>query len=495
MKFILVVPTWIFIIHVYSLRVFAQDGYKIDVSIKGLSDTTVILGHYQASQLLYPNDTAYLDKYGKGAFEGKTSLHQGLYFLYLPNGHPLDLIIGADQKFSLSTDTTDLYKNFKTKGSDDNKIYIYYIREMGKMNAEMKSLSAKMADSTSTNKDEIKEQIEILLSKRAGMINTIVKQHPGLMVSAFLNSTLELEVPDSLLSDQKAAFFYAKKHYFDNFDISDPRLLYTPLYDSKIKGYLDKMVLQVPDTLNKEIDFIMEKVIGDSSLFRHVLTSLFSKYHKSEIMGMDAVVVHIAEKYLLPKSWWLTEKSMQEINDWTETTKPILIGKTAPDFSLLEIPAGHFKQAANDTALKRYPHVGKRFNIHDLNSEYVVLYFWSPSCSHCKKDVPKMYNVYKNELEGENVRVIAINTLSSEDGKEKWADFINKYHLYDWSNAWYPYDFKYKEDYDIRTTPQVFVLNKNKEIIGKKIGGEQVPELIEAYTRMQSEETGSDLLK
>lgn len=469
----------------YPYNGFAQDGYHINVTIKGLSDTTVILGHYQASQSLYPDDTTYLDANGKGVFEGNKKLRQGLYFFYLPNGHPLQLIIGADQKFSIATDTIDIYKNMEFKGSVDNEIYLDYINKMSKMNREMNDLSDQLKDTThKVNQEKIREKINSLLEDRVKIISDIEKKYPDLMVTAFLNSTLETNPPDSIKEDQAAAYRYIKAHFFDNFDLADSRLFYTPLYDSKIKNYLDKMVIQIPDSLNKEIDYIVQKVIKDSTLFRHVVTSLFSKYHKAEIMGMDAVVVHIGENYIIPKSWWLTEKSMNEIGNWLKTTSPILIGKTAPDFPLLEIPAEHFKKAANDTALKRYPHIGKKYNIHDIEADFIVLFFWSPSCSHCKKEVPRTYAVYKNELKDKNIKFIAINTLSSEDGKEKWVDFVNKQQLYDWPNAWYPYDFKFKEDYDLRTTPQVFVLNRNKEIIGKKIGGEQVPGLIEAYQKL-----------
>jgi thiol-disulfide isomerase/thioredoxin len=487
MKGIKFLPTFFIACIVCTGNIFGQNGYHINLTINGLRDTTVILGHYMASQALYPDDTVKLDRNGKGVFKGNSTLRQGLYFLYLPNGHPIDLIIGTDQKFSVFSDTVDFYKNLETKGSADNEIYLNYIREMSKMNAEMKEYSANLADTSSeTDREKIRENINILIEKRINNINDIVKENPELMVSAFLKGTLEINVPDSIKDDQTASYHYTKEHYFDNFNLSDPRLFYTPLYDSKIKNYIDKMVLQAPDSLIKEIDFIISKVLNDSLLFKHVVTSLFSKYHKSEMMGMDALVVHIGEKYLLPKSWWLSEKSKKEIGEWVNKTEPILIGKTAPDFSLLEIPSEHFKQAADDTTLKRYPHVGKKYNIHSLETDFIVLFFWSPSCSHCKKEVPKMYEAYKKDLKGKNVKVLAINTLSSEDGKEKWVDFVNKHQLYEWPNAWYPYDFKYREDYDLRTTPQIFVLNKDKEIIGKKIGGEQVVGLIEAYEKVYS---------
>jgi hypothetical protein len=40
----------------------------------------------------------------------------------------------------------------------------------------------------------------------------------------------------------------------------------------------------------------------------------------------------------------------------------------------------------------------------------------------------------------------------------------------------YSYDFKLK--YDVLSTPQIFILDENKKIIAKKIGPEQVEEIL-----------------
>ena len=120
-------------------------------------------------------------------------------------------------------------------------------------------------------------------------------------------------------------------------------------------------------------------------------------------------------------------------------------------------------------------------NISEVKSDIMVLFFWEADCSHCKKAVPDLYKHYKDTLESMGVKILAISTLFGEEGKEKWVDFVNKHKLYDWINAWNPYDYNYKVLYDIRSTPQVFILNDKKEIIAKRIGTEQVAEVIQLY--------------
>jgi thiol-disulfide isomerase/thioredoxin len=474
----------------FTSMINAQKGYDIKVDIKGLSDTSIILGHYFASQSLYPDDTVLVDRAGNAEFKGDKKLDQGLYFVFMPNGTYFEILLGDDQTFEVTTDTSDYVKNLAIKGSVDNELFLDFQRYMINKQVEMKSLQKQFGDTTLSEKqkEKVKAEIENLLHEKGNKVRNLIKENPGLMVSAFLGATLEVDVPSDIKADKQAAYEYAKAHYFDNFDLSDRRLLYTPLYEGKMNNYLDNMVLQIPDSLNKEIDFIIDKAINDSAIFRYVLITLFNKYAKSQIMGMDAVQVHIADKYYIDKAWWSDEKFITDLKERVETLKPLLIGQVAPNMQLRVVPTEHFKQAANDTTLKKYPHAGSFMNIHDVDADYTVLVFWEPTCSHCKKVIPKLHTIYKNELKDQNVKVLAVCTQFGEDGKEKWVDFVNNHQLYDWINAWNPYDYKYKVVYDIRSTPQIYVLNKDKEIIGKKLGPENVPELIEAYKKIKKKE-------
>lgn len=474
----------------FSALLNAQSGHKIKVNIKGLSDTTIILGHYFASQSLYPDDTVYVDKSGSGIFTGDDKLQQGLYFVFMPNGNYFELLMGDDQHFEVSTDTADYVKNLVVKGSIDNELFLEFQQYMIKKQVEMKDLQEQFKDTTlnEKQKEKLKAEINELLKEKGSKIRSLAQENPDLMVTTFLKATLEVDIPDDIKSDRQAAYEYAKTHYFDNFDLSDSRLLYTPLYEGKMNSYLDNMVIQIPDSLNKEIDFIVDQSLSDSAIFRYVLITLFNKYAKSQIMGMDAVQVHLADQYYIEKAWWSDEKFIIDLRERVDILKPLLIGKIAPDEQLRVIPAEHFIKAANDTALKKYPHAGAFMNLHDVQAEFIVLLFWEPTCSHCKKVVPKLHNIYQNELKDKNIEVLAINTLFGEDGKEKWTDFVNKNELYDWINVWNPYDYKYKVDYDIRSTPQIYVLNSKKEIIGKKLGPENIIELIEAYKKIKKKE-------
>ncbi|MGG2383084.1 TlpA family protein disulfide reductase, partial [Salmonella enterica] len=64
------------------------------------------------------------------------------------------------------------------------------------------------------------------------------------------------------------------------------------------------------------------------------------------------------------------------------------------------------------------------------------------------------------------------------DDVKKWTDFIRTNNL-DWINVADPYrqnNFRY--EWDIQSTPQIYILDQNKNIRAKRIGAEQIEDFI-----------------
>jgi hypothetical protein len=64
--------------------------------------------------------------------------------------------------------------------------------------------------------------------------------------------------------------------------------------------------------------------------------------------------------------------------------------------------------------------------------------------------------------------------------KEEWLKFIEEQELDNWINGWDPYNqSNYRHYYDIKSTPSIYLLDKNKNIIGKRIDVETVEKILE----------------
>jgi thiol-disulfide isomerase/thioredoxin len=271
---------------------------------------------------------------------------------------------------------------------------------------------------------------------------------------------------------------YTRYHYFDHFDVGDVRLLHTPIYDNKIKKYINRFAPQHPDSLIVACDMLMEKSRADEEVFRYMLITLFNNYAESKMMGMDKVYFHIAEKYYIPEASWSSEEFIKKLEDNFEKSKYTFINDPAQDFELIGLPLEHIHMSEMDTAIKNDPHVGFHFNLYSIPAEYTLLYFWEADCGHCKKSTPKLYEIAEKYKE-QNVKTLAVHVINSVEGKVKWIDFINEYELYNWINCWSPYNNDFRDLYNLQSFPQLFLLDKDKKIVAKMLTPEQADEILE----------------
>jgi thiol-disulfide isomerase/thioredoxin len=83
--------------------------------------------------------------------------------------------------------------------------------------------------------------------------------------------------------------------------------------------------------------------------------------------------------------------------------------------------------------------------------------FWDPECGHCKKATPFVVDFYQ-QYKDKGVEVLSICTKTGDDISECWSTvkergmdiFVNTADQYLRS--------RYKSIYDVKTTPQIFIL-------------------------------------
>jgi hypothetical protein len=83
--------------------------------------------------------------------------------------------------------------------------------------------------------------------------------------------------------------------------------------------------------------------------------------------------------------------------------------------------------------------------------------------------------------------ILAICTTTGSDISECWKSAPAK-GMAIWLNVSDQYlRSRYKTIYDVKTTPQIFILDKDKKIIVKKIGGEDLTSVMDEVLRVEAE--------
>ncbi|MEN8250112.1 MAG: redoxin domain-containing protein [Bacteroidota bacterium] len=448
-------PLIITVLFVLTTVIAFSQGYRINTKVHNQNDTVAYLGHHFATQR-YLDDTAKVVN-GVAVFEGDKELTEGIYFYYSPSQY-FEFLIG-EQQFSIEGTAPDIITTAKIKGSPINLGFFEMQRYTSTKRKEAKELQTAIDSATDeAEKEELTKKLKAIDKEVKDMQKSMQVKHPGSILDRLIRLMQSPEVSQvEENNDQLARYKFYKSHYWEGIDIADPGLIRSPLLHNKIIDYLDNVVIQQADSVIKEIDELLESGKKSEEAFRYLLITLTNKYEASPVMGFDRVFVHLVDNYYATgQATWSDAETVKKLTDRAATMRPNFIGNTAPGFVM------------QDT-------LGTDYKLEDFHARYTVLYFYDPDCGHCKKTTPLLYEMYP-ELQAKDVEVLAINTTT--DGK-RWRKYIRDnelewHNLADLENKTY---FKYF--YDIRSTPMVYILDKDKKIALKKIAVEDIPEIID----------------
>ncbi|HWV28498.1 MAG TPA: TlpA disulfide reductase family protein, partial [Dyadobacter sp.] len=184
-----------------------------------------------------------------------------------------------------------------------------------------------------------------------------------------------------------------------------------------------------------------------------------NQYENPKTVGTEAVWVYMANKYYLSGEMGVSDDVKKRIAEKVATMKDLLVNKTFPALTLTD-PAG------------------KKVSVQTIDANYTVLFFFAPTCGHCKEASPVLKAFYdKNKANG-----IKVMTISTEHNIEEWKSFVKTYHLEELINGYDALNqIDFNRKFDVVTTPTIYVLDKNKKIIARKMPVEQLEDFLNYY--------------
>lgn len=458
----------------------AQNNYhEIKVKIKDFDQKEMYLAvNYGEKQ--YLQDTAYINDAGEFIFAGTDTLDPGIYLVVLPpNNNYLQILVNQDgQKFTLTTDTTNLALGATFEGSSDNQLfydYLKYINQKGieagplKQQMESKAQGDPVYDAAMAKLKAIDEEVTAEQKK-------IVMENPTTFTAMLVKANMNITVPEFEGTDDEKAekeWRYRQKHHFDNYDLGDPRLLRTPFLFPRVDFFVNRLHVRHPDSMVIAIDHVLEKMKPASNTYQYYVSHFLNFFASSKYVGMDAGYVHMVDKYYKSgEASWVKEEDLKKIVENSDKLKPLLIGKKAPNIEMQKKD-------------------GSKISLYDINTPFTILYFWRYDCGACKKSTPHMKEFYEN-FKDRGVTLMAVCSKFLEEIDDCWK-YIDENEIGDWLHTVDPYNrSKFQTIYDIRSTPQMYILDKDKEIISKRIGAEQLEEVMDQIIKAREKENAGE---
>ena len=418
-------------------------------------------------------DSAAINSSGEAIFKKEKVLPGGIYaVVYNDKKTSTEFLIDKQQTISIVADMAKPAEAIIT-GSDENVLFRQYqlfVNEQGqKLNQERRLYSEAKTAADSI----LHEKNYAALNKQLNDYRLkIVTEKPTAMMSVLLDAMKASPTPEKqpvTRQDSLDNFQFYKSHYWDGISFMDGRIVRTPFFLPKLERYYRDVLAGMPaDSLIKDIDYKLLLARTAPEMYKLLLNWFTDEYINPKYMGQDAIFVHLFEKYhskgLTP---WLNETQMKSITTRAYMQMSNLVGNIAANMEML------------NTA-------DKPTNLYDVKADYILVLFWDPNCGHCKEELPHIDSIYQAKWKQQNVKIYAVLT---EDNHPLWINYLKEHNLNDWVNVYQTAAMRkeeqdagkisYRQLYDVIMTPTLFLLDKDKRIIGKKLTWQQLDELMD----------------
>ncbi|MDD5570932.1 MAG: DUF5106 domain-containing protein [Bacteroidales bacterium] len=395
----------------YLCSIYGYEVNRIDSSLKS-NDSFIFNSSSKLSSGIYRisfNDTVFID------------------FIY--NNEPVSII----SRYPLLTESAEITE------SRENAVFFDYLKKKIKLNHKTDSLFNKFHNG---NTVVLYHLIDSMNLEFHGNTEKIIKENQGKLVAKVLKT---LQVPIytdtsafNLSNIEKNTFL--QTHFFDNIDFNDTILLHTELIYLACKNYFEKVINPVTiENYTGKADLLLQKAIENTKMFCYILNLLMDKFSASDY---KAAYIFLFQNYYLTNKACYNDRYKASIFD-SDSVK--IDFDKAPD-------------------IMAYDTEGKPRSLYEVKANLILIFFWSPSCEDCEKDIPaieKLSEIYLPER-------LTVFSFAFEKDKDIWIKSVGKI-----KSKWiFVSDLKGIESdiapqYKLKKTPTYVLLDENKKIIFK----------------------------
>ena len=460
----------------FLIACVAKSQYQVTLQTSNYKSGLAWLTYYYGKNINV-EDSALVNSKGIAVFKKNQKLQPGIYSIVFPGKNKLvDFLVDKEQFITIKADTADLINKTIVTGSKENAFFQQYQKFIVLKGKQLQAEQHAYNNSKTKADSLLHENNYQKFNKELNQYReNIIKQYPQSMLAVLFKSMKE---PGFAIAhpvtkqDSIANYEFYKKHYWDGISFMDDRVIRTPFFLPKVEKYFRDILVPSADTIIKEADHLLLLARTNTEMYKFLLNWLTDEYIYPKYMGQDAVFVHLFEEYHSKGvSNWLNEKQLIAISNRAYMVMSNLIGDKAADLDMVDS-------------------TGKPCPLYNVNAEYIVVCFWDPTCSHCREEVPRLDSLYRAKWKQQGVKIYGV---LSENEKEKWFKFIQENNLKDWIHVYQTEETKkaitdsqkpsYKQLYDITQTPTLYLLDKEKRIIAKKLTLQQMDDLLQTKLR------------
>ncbi len=442
--------------------------YTIEIRWDDISDPNqmVILGHHFGDKQ-FTVDTTYVNENGVSIFEGD-SLRHGIYLIYIPGLRYFDFLV-AESDIKLQTSINDPVGDMRVISSSENELFFGYLKYLDEQRKKAQDINNRIQEAEQGETESLQDQLVDLDMEVNNYLDDFLSGNSESLTAKIVGLNRQINVPDpptdadGKVVDETFQYFYYYNNYWNYTELTEEALLYSPSFEPKLKRFMIDLTVQHPDSIIKSAEIVVEKTKGNREMFRYVVNWITNYYETSNLMSSESVFVHMVNKYYSEdQAWWVDPNALYRIRDRAKVLEPLLIGKEIQNLVIKDID-------------------GEYQNLHQSSANYTVLFFYDKDSGFSKTAVPIIEETREKYAdEGLEVWGIAVDLENNSSDVTAWRNFIRDNDINEWTNvADLENRLPIKYTYDVRSTPTIIVIDKNKEITLRRIGAEQLGKIME----------------
>jgi len=267
------------------------------------------------------------------------------------------------------------------------------------------------------------------------------KNEENQIIKDIINANNRIQ-PEEPIRNPEYYLPFVKEHYFDGIDFNNQNLIHSSILIDKVMDYVFYL------TISRDVDM-------QNKLYKEAVSHVLQRIDNHELKA--SFIQALIQSFAKEDNFILTDFLFEEYYDKLDLTFQNIefknsvqqelktaVGRTASDIVWEE----------NDTKIK----------LSELEGyDYYIIMFWSTTCPHCMKEIPKLYEYTKDN---EKIKVIAIG-METEESKGKWKSETYYYPTFTHVLGLGKWENPIAKDYNVFSTPNYFVLDADKKIIDK----------------------------
>ncbi len=443
----------------------AAETYYVKGTVKGLSQKKIYLASVHGDDLK-KIDSVVCDSGGNFQMQIAGNMPIGIYKLLLGRTYKPDLTSSEENNIDLIFNYANIKFNttfgyvidsLRVIESDENRLYYDFFRTMKHQyqdRLEILSQTLRFYPHTDGFYDEIEKHFQKVLAEQQKYVSGFLEKNANTVAARIIKIQQKPSFFKFVEATQKMTDLerseYIKAHFLDDVDFTDTIILRTSLLPDKIMSFMSlfydkqRTSVQQAQEYKKATDVVASKVKVNDAVNNYVLVYLTKGFEK---VGMEEVVLYITDKYLATSC--KNDELKDDYSIKAEKMKKLAIGQPAPGIEMNDIN-------------------GKPVKLSEINTDYMLVLFWSSWCPHCTTVLPPVKVVYESINSGLAHKKLEVLAYSIDTDSTLWKKFINDGN-YNWINCselkgW---GSKVAKDYNVTGTPTMLLLDKQKKIIAK----------------------------